>query len=322
MIFPSKRVFFFLVMFLFLQAAGNPSRGQAVQPLHLNPGLVSWKSLLFTATSFSGSAKVEIVLGARDQPALPEQCRRCIDQARKSGVAAATETCLSTSTTIKPTFSVNSFYQTAVWFSPVNGGASRRLRLMKGKKYYLKNYLFTPAGVCRCRQRPANRKEKRLLPESWSDVREALYPFPGRVSTSIPVSESSLILYCLSAATPTPEARPMEIIVFHKKQYHLATLTRTAPIRIQVSYQEMRDGHERQVNEKDRVLEGYRLTSRPLAENNGQAVEEFSFMGLTGDIVIYRDPKSRLPVRIDGDLPFIGRVHFNLQQVVRTTDRR
>ncbi len=320
MILPNKKVLFFL--FMFFLAAGNPAGGQTVPPLRLDPGLVSWQSLIFSSTSFLGSARVEIELGAREQPAYPGQCRRFASQARKSSVADAAKTCLTASMTIKPTFSANRFYRTAVWFSPVDGGATRRRRWLQGKKYYLKDYLFTPAGVHRCRKRPANRKERTLPPESWSDVQETFYPLPDRASTPLTVSEPSLILYCLAAMMPQTEAGPLEIIVFHKKQHHLATLTKAAPIRMQVSYQEMRNGHERQVNEKDRVLEGYRLTSRPLAENDGQAAETFSFMGLTGDIVIYRDQKSRLPIRIDGSLPFIGRVHFNLRRVVRTTDRR
>jgi len=303
-----------------LLAGGNPAGGQAVTPLRLDPGLVSWKSLLFTSTSFLGSARVGIKLDTRQQPVLPEQCPHFADQARKN--AGGAEACLTASMAVKPTFSANSFYRTSVWFSPNDGRVFRRLRRLQGKKYYLKDYLFTPAGVHRCRKRPANRKERTLPPELWSDVQETFYSFPGHASAPMPVSEPSLILYCLAAMMPQPEAGPMEIVVFHKKQHHLATLTKAAPIRMQVSYQEMRDGHERQVNEKNRVLEGYRLTSRPLAENDGQAAETFSFMGLTGDIVIYCDRKSRLPIRIDGDLPFIGRVHFNLRRVVRTTDRR
>ena len=92
-------------------------------------------------------------------------------------------------------------------------------------------------------------------------------------------------------------------------------------VQIQVDYIEQQDGQNKLVKKGEMELASYRLISRPVEENDETAAEKFSFMGLTGNITIYFNEELRIPIRIDGDIPLIGQVHFNLRKVMRTNRR-
>ena len=310
-----KLLFLFISGLLLIYA--NPAIGQEISTPSLDPNLVTWKSLTFTSKSFFGTTKAEIEINTPQQPTLPEQCNTPSNQTQETDITLTDKSCLSVSTTIKPLFSANRFHQTKVWFSPENGMAIRRLRLLRGKKDYLKDYVFTPSGVCRYRKKPADSEEEMATPKLWSDTEKTFYSLPGNISVTTIISEPSLILYYLSAKTLKSGTQPEEICVFNKKQYHMVKLIKGTPIQIQVEYTEQRDGQNKLVKKGEMELTSYRLISRPVKDNDGTSAEKFSFMGLAGDITIYFNEESRVPIRIDGDIPLIGQVHFNLRQVMK-----
>ncbi len=258
-----------------------------------------------------------VELNACRQPDLPDQQENHPTAAEGCTSPDTDRFCLSATDTIKPYLSANRFYQTKVWFSPENGTAIRRLRLLKGKEYYLKDYIFALSGVYRYRKKPADSAEETAKPELWGNTEKTFYPLPGDISATTIISEPSLILYYLSAKTLKSDPKPEEICVFNKKQYYMVRVVREAPIRVQVDYIEQQDCQNKLVKKGEITLSRYRLISRPVEEKDESTAEKFSFMGLTGDITIYFNEESRIPIRISGDIPFIGRIHFNLRQVTR-----
>jgi hypothetical protein len=44
--------------------------------------------------------------------------------------------------------------------------------------------------------------------------------------------------------------------------------------------------------------------------------ENFSFLGLHSNIVIYLEPGSRLPIQASGDIPTIGTTQLKLNEVI------
>ncbi|MEA2109478.1 MAG: hypothetical protein U9P07_08680 [Pseudomonadota bacterium] len=310
-----KLIFLFISILLLIYV--NPAIGQKISSPTLNPDSVTWKSLIYQAKTFFGTATAVVELNAGRQPDLPDQHENHPTAAVEDTSQDTHRFCLSATTTIKPYLAANRFYQTKVWFSPENGTAIRRLRLLKGRKYYLKDYIFALSGVYRYRKKPADSAEETVKPEFWSNTEKTFYSLPGNTSTTTIISEPSLILYYLSAKTLKPDSRPEEICVFNKKQYYMVKLIRKAPIQLQVDYLEQQDCHNKLVKKGEMALSCYRLVSRPVAGKGEGAAEKFSFMGLTGEIKIYFNEETRIPVRISGDIPLIGRVHFNLRQVIK-----
>ena len=309
--------FLFLFISSLILLSANPASGQEISSPTLNPDSVTWKTLIYQAKSFFGTATAVVELNTDRQPDLPDQHK---SHSTITGEDTSPDTdgfCLSATTTIKPHLAANRFYQTKVWFSPENGAAIRRLRLLKGKEYYLKDYIFSLSGVYRYRKKPADSAEETIRPEFWSDTEESFYSLPGSRAATTIVSEPSLILYYLSANSGKQDSQMTDICVFNKKQYHLVHLTRRKPIKIEVDYLEQR-GNEQESLKKEKIeAVGYQLTSRPVEENDKAAAEKFSFMGLTGPITIFFNKEARIPVRISGAIPFIGQIHFNLRQVIK-----
>jgi hypothetical protein len=56
------------------------------------------------------------------------------------------------------------------------------------------------------------------------------------------------------------------------------------------------------------------LRARALTAIEGED-EDFSFLGLKGDITIFIDSGSGIPIQISGDIPTIGRVDLKLYDV-------
>jgi len=310
------RFLFPFIFSLFLISA-NPAIGQEISSPSFDLDAVTWKSLIYQAKSLFGTATAVVELNPCRQPDLPDQQE---NHPTTTGGYTSPDTdgfCLSATTTIKPYLAANRFYQTKVWFSPENGTAIRRLRLLKGRKYYLKDYIFSLSGVYRYRKKPADSAEETAKPELWSNTEKTFYSLPGNISTATIISEPSLILYYLAAKTLKPDSKPEEICVFNKKQYYMVKLIRKAPIQLQVDYLEQQDCHNKLVKKGEMNLSRYQLISRPVKEKDETAAERFSFMGLTGEISIYFNEESRIPIRISGDIPFIGRIHFNLRQVIK-----
>ena len=313
--------FLLLSLFALLLCPSNPAGAREIAGPVFAPASVTWKSLIYQTRSFLGTATAVVKFDTRRQPDFPPEPAGSHSTSSGPGAGDVPAQnrggfCLSLTNTIKPHLSVPRFYQARVWFSPENCQAIRRLRLLRGKSNYLKDYLFTPAGVYRYRKKPADSTEETFKPELWTDSEKTFYPLPGSLSAATIISEPLLILYYLSAKAA--EAKPAEICVFHKKQYFRLKLIRKAPVPIQVDYIEQYNAQKRRRQKGEMELSGYRLISRPLAGNAAKVAEKFSFMGLTGAIIIYFNEKSRLPLRLDGDIPFIGRVYFNLRKAVMT----
>ncbi len=310
------RLLFLFVYGIFL-IYGSPALGTEATTHVLDPALVTWKSLTYKSQSFFGTATAVVELQTCLQPEIPATHDDNSSSTESYHSPPLDKFCLSVTNIIKPCLSANRFYQTKVWFSPDDGAAFRRLRLLRGEKDYLKDYIFTPSGVCRYRKTPRNPEEEKLKPELWSNSEKTFYPFPESLSATTIVSESSLLLYYLSARIMKADMLPEEICVFHKKQYHLVKLLRGTPNKIQVDYIVQQDGQNKLVKRGEMEPASYRLISRPVKKDDGTKAEKFSFMGLAGDITIYFDEEARVPIRIDGDIPLIGRVHFMLQQITK-----
>ena len=71
-----------------------------------------------------------------------------------------------------------------------------------------------------------------------------------------------------------------------------------------------------QLSQRDTSIPVHVLSLKARAVNTGKAIDNFTFVGLQGNIKIYIDPETRIPVQLKGDYKGLGEVKLKLRQMV------
>jgi hypothetical protein len=221
---------------------------------------------------------------------------------------------LTINTIIEPRFRSPVNIYNRIWFNPSDATALGRIRLRRGEDDFKKIYRFTDQGVFRHRIEPKDKKEAALEPEKWTDIKDVFYPYdPDRLGCAA-ISERSLLIYILSAATWFESNDPMSLCVFGKRQLHRVQLRKEGTQPIQFNYIEK----SRQIEtRKEGTVQALKIaiTAQPIDFGQEEA-ENFSFLGFHSNIVIYIEPSSRLPIQASGDIPTIGTTQLKLNEVI------
>ena len=119
------------------------------------------------------------------------------------------------------------------------------------------------------------------------------------------------MLFYLASAGDLAAGRPVEVCVFTRKALSRVELRVEATAELAVDYSER---SPRGARRRRGDIEALKLSikARPVAADSG---EEFELLGLKGDVELYLDPATRIPVQVSGRLPGLGRVHVKLTEV-------
>jgi len=198
-----------------------------------------------------------------------------------------------------------------VWFTAHDARALQRLKLRGGKKAYKKIFRFTREGTYSLRTAPRNRREGRLPPEQWTQVEEFFYPYAWGSSCPV-ISEPSLLFYAISAARLPAGGEPVGLCVFSRKSVIPLEIAARGSRRLAVDYAETSaQGQRRRTGEITTSEISMRV--RELGDEAEKA--DFKFVGLAGDVAIYLEESSRIPVQVSGRIPGLGGVDIKLIEV-------
>jgi hypothetical protein len=272
---------------------------------------ISWNSLGFKSKNFLGTVTTRVALEE-----LP------VDEVKGSLIPSPQGEALKPSGTgvfhltieseVDPLFGSDELLVTRVWFSPREAAAFQRIRLRQGNEKWEKTYRWTPSGVYRLRLRPEGADEENLPLEGWTNKQNSFYAYDLEQGKCSSVSEPSVLLYAVSVAGLAVGDPPRHLCAFNKKQLHQVQFQAEKSQLLEINYlAKSQHGETRKKGEAE-VLK-ISFTTRSLFADEA-AAESFSFMGLKGDFDIFIDKASRIPVRISGKIPGIGRVVFKLEE--------
>jgi hypothetical protein len=298
---------------LFCFAAFNRAFGaESFSDLKLDANRVPWTQLSFHAKNFwvEVSTNIELrSLQTSDVEAL------LLKSPRGGPIKPTTPQAyqITINTTIDPVFRSPVNIYNRIWFNQADAAALGRVRLRRGEDDFKKTYRFTDQGVFRHRIEPKDKKEASFEPQKWTDVKDSFYPYDLTRMGCSGVSERSLLIYILSAATRFESNDPMSLCVFGKRQLHRVQLRKEGTQPIQFNYIEKSRQVETRKEGTVRALK-IAITSQPI-EPNLEDVENFSFLGFHKDITINIEPTSGLPIQASGIIPTIGKAHLKLREV-------
>ena len=189
-----------------------------------------------------------------------------------------------------------------VLFDAADGTAVQRHKRRLGSKGYSKKHRFSKGGVAVQRsspgEAPSNADER-----EWTHHQETFFPLADESCKA--VVDPAQIFYLLSASGLEKPGDSFEVCVFSKKVFGLMRAEVTAVTERKTDYQ--LDG--RGISGQSPVI-AIALTSSPL---KGQPEDKkIELIGLEGDLEVFLDAESRVPVEICGDHSKLGSVSVRL----------
>jgi hypothetical protein len=297
----------------------SPTWAQSISHLKLDANQVAWTQLSFHAKNFWVEVSTDVQLAS-----IPTSEIKALLLSTPKGhpvrPAAPEASQMTINTTIDPAFRSPVNIYNRIWFNPIDAAALGRIRLRRGEDDFKKIYRLTKQGVFRHRMEPKNKREVSLAPEKWTDIKDSFYPYDLDRMGCSSVTESSLLIYIVSAAAASMQEDSLSLCVFGKRQLHRVTLRNAGVFPISVSFTEKTQQAE---THKEGIVKTIKitLTSEPMESDLNEA-ENFSFLGFRRDISIYLDPISQLPIQASGIIPTVGKTHLRLRecQRIRQTD--
>jgi hypothetical protein len=290
----------------------SSAQAQTESHLRLNFYRVPWTHLSFHAKNFWVEVSTDIQLrslAATELDAALLASPQGIPVKLKESQAAE----LTINTIIDPRFRSPVRIYNRIWFEPTDASALGRVRLRRGEDDFKKMYRFTEQGVFRHRIEPRVRREAKLEPERWTDVKDTFYPFDINQLKCPVVSERSLLIYLLSAVSISDVKGPVSLCVWGKRKLHRVQLRNEGILPIKVNYLEKNQQVE--IRREDNILaRKIAITAQPI-ERSSEEAENFSFLGLHTDITVYLEPNTLMPVQVSGIIPTVGRADLELANV-------
>jgi hypothetical protein len=267
---------------------------------------LNWSRLLFVASEAASEVSAEVRLSPLPPGAAPRE-----DMVEQTGAVPDGEVMLMTGKVRIKRF--DKAFKTDVWFVPRDGSALKRQRHKSGTEPSQKTFWYLPQGVRRVRSDPQGRRERKLPAGQWTRVREHFYPY-GPARAGCTTLTDPMVLLLLPRGEMTSEADQQNgLCAFNKKTLHHVTLRASAGHELEVDYRAFQG--ESYTRIKRRI--GARKIVLKTRAPDGGALEPdpFEVFEMTGDIEIWVDGSSGLPVQIVGQVSGIGKVSFVLKEV-------
>ncbi|WP_455204829.1 hypothetical protein [Kaarinaea lacus] len=274
------------------------------QALELDATKVQWSKLQFSTAILFFKLKADIgfdILDSRlaeKQLLATEQYQALVPKGEKTLMMTMTTSLLGRNS------------QVNFWLEP-DLTALQRTQTDTGKKQRIKTYRFLKDGVHSYQKKPFD-NEKKLPPQQWTDVGEHHYSHPKEFENTI-ISDNAALFYLVSAANLNAKGDEVVAYSFGKKHLNRIRLIVEGTEEIDVEYKERRAGKNRSVEE---TVQALRISIDPQPAETNVTENEFEFLGLKDDIIIYVDPKTHIPFRISGRIDYYGGIDIDLSEVI------
>ena len=213
-------------------------------------------------------------------------------------------------------FNTKGAWRTQTWFQPANAAPLKRIRRQFGDKANRKIYTYAKDQVERERADPKNKKEAKKDPADWSKIKNSVYALAPAEFGCTSFSDSSLLLYFLSATAITETSTPLKHCFFNKKIIYHVEFRALGVERLQVNYTATQGDNVGTVTGETDSLK-IQVTAQA-GTATGREPEPFEVLKLRGSIEVHLDKESRLPLQIRGKVPNFGTIELKLREAVLT----
>lgn len=200
-----------------------------------------------------------------------------------------------------------------IWFDGETGTVLQRDRLKSGPDGSRKIHRYGPEGAVRVRLEPADSAQEQATPATWTQRKDKVYRYDLDAAGCNRVTVPALLLYAV--ATRAPAAGDTYLCVFQDDTLYRVWLRPQGTERIPVDYTASSSAGNRRVS-GDQVVEKIELHIEPVSGAADTA--GFELLELRGEIVIYVDPATRLPIVISGSRSLYRNINIRLSAATVT----
>lgn len=198
----------------------------------------------------------------------------------------------------------SSFERVGITFAPDDLRMSLRERLSKGREARLKTWNYQDDFILRKRQNPADNAT--LPPRDWPLTKVERMEYPP-AATEVAVGSPYMLLLVADRLLREGMGATAEVLVQTDLNFYRARLRVGPGERLRTDY---KLGNGRRVQGL-RHTTAVSISLQP--EGTLPEKDDFDLLGLHGDITIYFDRDSRLPLRLHGDAPHLGTTEIDLR---------
>ena len=204
---------------------------------------------------------------------------------------------------------VENVEQINVRFEAASGRVLTRSRVSRGKEQRMKTYQYEADHVLRERREPG--ADPAAPAEQWPVGKTQQVPFPTAQDATPPVVSSPYLLLLLAQRLQARGENQSQDVLVHTDLnfYRVRMSTGNGGVPIEVNYKKTGAGR---VTGKTETL-AVSLNVAPAG--TPQEDPDFSLFGLQGDIILFFDRNSGLPLQVRGAAPRIGDTAINLKAV-------
>ena len=191
-------------------------------------------------------------------------------------------------------------------FEPNSGRMQKRMRLSKGKEQRLKSFEYQPDAIIRERRNPGS--DPKTPPAEWPLASRISIDYPDSVDKLVVTNPHLLILLAQRLLAQGPGAS-REVLVHTDRNFYRVRMTSGNGIPIDARYGIV--GQDSFSGRRDTMAVALQASPEgALAEK-----EDFSLLGLQGEIILFFDKATGLPLQVRGTAPRIGDTDINLKSV-------
>lgn len=195
--------------------------------------------------------------------------------------------------------------EVSIRFDPRSGQLLARERLSRGKEdQRIKSFDYGRVHITRERRIPD--AGNRAQPDEWSLVSRRDLTYPASAGELVITSPYLLLLLAERLQARGPGVA-MEVLVHTDLNFYRARLTTGNGVPVEVDY--IVDGEQRTRGTRETTAVALRV--RP--EGELAEKDDFSLLGLHGEIILLFDRHSGLPLQVRGEAPRVGKAEIDLK---------
>ncbi|MBP8924438.1 MAG: hypothetical protein KBG75_01135 [Pseudomonadales bacterium] len=201
------------------------------------------------------------------------------------------------------------------WFDPGTGAALQSVRTSQGRDSRQKLHRFTSNGVWRERREAA--PASMGIGSGWTPTTSKQIEYPIKISVDDPVITPLMLIEHAARLVRDGQKTVSQHLVFTDTQLYRVTLELAPEQKLAAKFTLVQDTQSTRVNEP-RTARRVSINAQLLGEEAENDV--FSLLELSGELAIYIDVRTGVPLRIEGTATGLGTVPVTISKAVLARD--
>ena len=285
---------------------------EKIYTLSVNKNNVTWKHLSFKGKELFAKLNVDVELISQTAAEL-DATFISSPQGASINVPESGAYVIKTKTSVKSAFLPKVKLQNVAWFDPNTLSTMQYIRKRTGFKDAIKIYRFTDKGVFKLTKQPIDEHEALQAPEKWSVAGERFYTYTPAKVGCMDITVPMPIIYFISASKTSDFDKNMTVCIFNKKEVIYLDIQKESVEPVQLEYAEIRGDYSSLIKKS---FTANVLSLKARAIDTGKTMNNFTLAGLQGNIKIYINPETRVPVQLKGNYKGLGEIKLKLRQMV------